>query len=277
MKFKLLIFFAIVISLSFNSCLQKDKDDDLKYSIEAAEDNSISSALFTDAIQQIEGVHLQQDNPDKSILGSDCAIITIYQGSVSDNFIWKAKVDYGTGCTYDNRTRKGVLYFTTTGRYRDSATVVKAWTENYYVDEYKLEGTKSITNMGKNSDGDLYYKVEVLNGVITSTTDASVRTWQTTRYNTWVEGEGTLIWWDDQYDVSGSASGVTHSNKNYSINITADLRIKIGCKWIQDGNLEINVEDVPTIYVDYGVGSNPLCDNEAKATINGQDYPFLMN
>ena len=131
--------------------------------------------------------------------------------------------------------------------------------------------------MGRNADGDLFYKVEVLNGIITSTTDGSVRTWQTTRYNTWVEGEGTIIWWDDQYDVSGSASGVTNSGNNYSINITEDLRVKIGCKWIQDGNLTISVVDVPTIYVDYGVGSTPLCDNEAIATIDGQDYTFLMN
>jgi len=279
MKARLLILLGLSFGVVITSCNKDDSKDDLSYSIEAAEDNSLSSALFTDALKQIEEIHLQQDEDNKMILDTSCAIITVTQADSSDDYIWKAKIDFGTtGCEYNGRTRKGVLYFTTTGRYRDSATVVKAWTDNYYVDDYKLEGTKTVTNMGRNGDGDLYYKVEVNNGVITSTVDGSVRTWQTTRFNTWVAGESTTLnWWDDEYDVSGSATGVTHSGKNYSINITENLRVKILCKWIQDGNLEINVQDIPTIYVDYGVGSLTPCDNQAKATISGQDYTFYMN
>ena len=279
MKIKLFILFALSLGIIFTSCKKDNPQENLSYSIEAAEDNSLSSALFTDALKQIEDVHLQQDGDTKSSFDTSCAIVTITQGTENDDYIWKAKIDFGTtGCEYNERTRKGILYFTTTGRYRDSATVVKAWTDNYYVDDYKVEGTKTVTNMGRNADGDLYYKIEVNDGVITSTIDGSVRTWQTTRFNTWVAGENTILnWWDDEYDVSGSATGVTHSGKNYSINITEDLRVKILCKWIQDGNLEISVQDIPTIYVDYGVGTLTPCDNQAKATINGQDYTFYMN
>jgi hypothetical protein len=278
MKTKLLLI-AVSFAFVLSSCKKDNTKENLSYSIEAAEDNSLSSALFTDALKQVENAHLDQDGSNKGTLDSSCAIITITQGGASDDFIWKAKVDFGTtGCLYNGRTRKGIIYFTTTGLYRDSATVVKAWTDNYYVDDYKLEGTKTVTNMGRNSDGELYYKIEVNNGVITSTVDSSVRTWQTTRYNTWVEGESTIFnWWDDEYDVSGSATGVTHTGKHYSISITQDLRVKIICKWIQDGNLDIIVEDVPTISVDYGVGSLTPCDNQAKATVDGQDYTFYMN
>ncbi len=278
MKSKLFILSILSFGLLITSCNKENPQETLTYNIEAAEDNSLSSALFTDILKQIETVHLQQDSVGVYTLDTSCAIITITQAVASADYIWEAKIDFGTtGCEYNGRTRKGVLYFTTTGKYTDSATVVKVWAEDYYADDYKVEGITIITNMGRNSDGNLYYKIEVNNGVISSTSDGSVRTWETTRYSTWVIGEDTSIRNDDEYDVSGSATGVTHSGKKYSISISEDLRIKAFCKWIQDGNLDVDVENISTIYVDYGVGSLAPCDNQAKATINGQDYTFYMN
>ena len=165
MKTKLVLILILNFTLIISSCKKDDTQGDLSYSIEAAEDNSLSSALFSDALKQIEDAHLQEDDASKNTLDTSCAVIIITPGIATDDFIWKAKLDFGTtGCLYNGRTRKGILYFTTTGRYRDSATVIKAWTENYYVDDYKLEGTKTVTNMGRNADGDIFYKVEVDNG-----------------------------------------------------------------------------------------------------------------
>jgi hypothetical protein len=233
---KLFIIMAIV-SIIISSCKKKDETENVSYSIEAAEDNSLSSTLFSDVTKQVEDVHLNQDGANKSYLDSSCAVITITHGDSASNFLWKADIDFGSnGCEYNGRTRRGIIHFTTTGAYRDSGTVIHVSLENYYVDDYHIEGTKTITNMGRNADGNIYYKIEVANASITAP-DGSVRTWEATRFRTWVAGENTVLnWLDDEYDITGSSSGVTRSGKTYSINITEALRVKILCKWIQDGN-----------------------------------------
>jgi len=268
------------MSVIFNSC-KKEKAEDPVYSTEAAQDNALADNLFNDVQKQISDTHIKQDESTKSITDSSSyPIITIEAGD-STQYVWKATIDFGTDGVEgdDGRIRKGKIVFTTTGRYVNEGTVIIGTLVNYSVDNYLIEGTKRIENMGKNSNQQTYFKIDVNNGKITSS-DGSVRTWVTHRIRTWVVGENTtglLGVIDDEYDITGSASGVTASNKDYTITITEPLRVKVFCKWIQDGNLSLEITDSPTINVDYGVGGTSVCDNQAKATINGQEYTFYMH
>ncbi len=282
MKTKILFLSLALVGLvfAFNSC--KKTAEDPVYNTEAAQDNALADNLFGDAQKQVEDVHLKQDDGAKFITDSTVyPIITIVPGDSSSSYIWKATVDFGTaGVTgSDGRVRKGQIEFTTTGLFRTQGTVVTATLINYSIDSYLIEGSKRIENMGLNNDGHQYYNVDVTNGKITDA-NGSIRTWASHRVHTWVVGEttvGLLGWLDDEYDIEGSANGVTVSGNAYTINITEPLRVKILCKWIQDGNLTLTVNGTPTIYVDYGVGSTSSCDNQAKATIDGQEYIFYMH
>jgi len=269
------------MSVIFNSCKKNEEIEDPVYSTEAAQDNALADNLFNDAQKQIDDTHKKQDASTKSITDSSSyPIITIEAGD-STVYVWKATIDFGTDGVEgsDGRVRKGKIVFTTTGRYIDEGTVITGTLIDYSIDDYLIEGTKTVENMGKNSDQQTYFNVDVINGKITDSNGA-IRTWETHRVRTWVEGEATtglLGIFDDEYDITGSASGVTVSNKAYTITITEPLRVKVFCKWIQDGNLNLVVTGSPTIYVDYGVGGTSVCDNQAKATIDGQEYTFYMH
>ncbi len=207
-------------------------------------------------------------------------IITIEVGD-STLYVWKATIDFGTDGVKgnDGRIRKGKIVFTTTGRYINEGTIITGTLINYSIDSYTIEGTKIVENMGKNTDQQTYFNVDVTDGKITNS-DGTIRTWETHRVRTWVVGEtttGILGIFDDEYDITGIASGVTASNKVYTITITEPLRVKVFCKWIQDGNLNIELTDSPTIYVNYGVGGSGVCDNQAKAVINDKGYTFYMH
>ena len=278
----LLLAMAFVgMSVIFNSCKKNEEIEDPVYSTEAAQDNALADNLFNDAQKQIDDTHKKQDASTKSITDSSSyPIITIEAGD-STQYVWKATIDFGTDGVEgsDGRVRKGKIVFTTTGRYIDEGTVITGTLIDYSIDDYLIEGTKTVENMGKNSDQQTYFNVDVINGKITDSNGA-IRTWETHRVRTWVEGEATtglLGIFDDEYDITGSASGVTVSNKAYTITITEPLRVKVFCKWIQDGNLNLVVTGSPTIYVDYGVGGTSVCDNQAKATIDGQEYTFYMH
>lgn len=283
MKTKVLFFSIAVIGMVFifNSCKKKEEVKDPIYSTEAAQDNALADNLFGDALKQVEDAHLQKDGSTKSITDSSAyPIITIEAGD-STVFVWKATVDFGTVGVVgnDGRTRKGKIVFTTTGKYRTVGTIITATVENYSVDDYLIEGNKKVENMGENADGHLYYNIDITNGKITDPNGA-IRTWESHRVRTWVVGESTIGWFgwlDDEYDITGSATGVTVSNKAYTITITEPLRVKILCRWIQDGNITISVEDSPTVLVDYGVGASSTCDNQALATIDGNEYTFYMH
>jgi len=283
MKTKILFFAVAFVGMSmiFNSCKKKEEIEDPVYSTEAAQDNALADNLFGDALKQVEDAHLKQDESTKNITDSTTyPIITIEAGD-SIEYVWKATIDFGTTGVVgnDGRTRKGKIIFTTTGKYRTVGTVITATVEDYSIDDYLIEGHKKVENMGTNQDGHLYYNIDITNGKITDP-DGAIRTWESHRVRTWVVGESTvgwLGWLDDEYDITGSASGVTRSNKSYTITVTEALRVKILCKWIQDGNLNIAVSGTPTIYVDYGVGGTSTCDNQALATIDGQDYTFYMH
>lgn len=285
MKTKILLFAVALVGMTviFNSCKKNDVEDPV-YSTEAAQDNALAENLFGDAIKQVENTHKEQDETSKYSTVVDSTtypIITITPGDSTSDYIWMATIDFGTDGVVgnDGRTRKGKIIFTTTGRYINAGTVITSNLDNYSVDGYLIEGHKRLENMGKNSDNQTYFNFDITDGKITDP-DGAIRMWESHRVRTWVVGEssqGLLGIFDDEYDITGSASGVTASNKSYTITITQPLRVKVFCKWIQDGNLTLAVSGSPTIYVDYGVGSTSSCDNQALATIDGQDYTFYMH
>ncbi|MFC1733998.1 hypothetical protein ACFL6I_27155, partial [candidate division KSB1 bacterium] len=204
-----------------------------------------------------------------------CATITI---TPFDTISWPKIliIDFGINnclCN-DGKYRRGKIVCTITGRYRDSLTVITDSLDNFYLNNYHIQGVKIVTNRGHNSNGYLNYSVEVYNARIFTLT--GVIQWNSSRTREWVYGEYTP-WpniWDDVYLITGSASGNNRFGNSFSIDIQSPLRVEIGCKWIVSGTLQINPIGNTFGVIDYGPGN---CDDQAIITVNGKNYPFTLN
>jgi hypothetical protein len=264
----LLLFAAAGSTALFNGC--KKEGDNVDSDTISAQDNATSEDVFNDVFAMMDEAAREQSGIRSGGLRTGCATVTV--DSVSTPKV--LTLDFGTGVTCnDGRTRSGKIIITFTGRYRDAGTVITHSFDNYVVNGNKVEGTKTVTNMGLNAQGNSYFKIEVKNAKIT--TADGVITWESTRERVWTKGSNTLTILDDEYDVSGTASGKNRNDNTYTIAIenTTPLHVKIGCKWIVSGKLAITPEGKPTRTVDYGTGT---CDNDATVTINGRTFPFEM-
>ncbi len=218
---------------------------------------------------------------------ASCAIVTLSPlGTVFPKVL---TIDFGTGCSsLDGRYRKGQIVATFSGPYRSPGDTTTVELENYEVDDYQVEGTKTIVNLGNNGAGNPEYSVEVSGVIITN--DDGQATWESSRTRTWTEGSQTG-WFtpdttqqsgimglngllDDVYHISGSGSGTTRAGVNYDLTITEALEVQVGCRWIKAGKLTIAPENLNERNVDYGDGT---CDGTATIEVNGNTYNFTMN
>jgi hypothetical protein len=281
---KLKIFSLLLIgSLSlatFQGC-KKDNNTNAPATVEdsdlqASQDNALAENSFNDAFNisddaiRSQGSLYKNADVQMSTL-SGCANVTLDTSSG----LKKLTIDFGsTGCTgNDGRTRTGKIIITLTGRYRAGGTVTTITFDNYYVDSNKVEGTKTVTNMGPNAAGHPVYKIEVTGAKITLANGQVIK-WESSRTREMTAGYNTPNILDDEYAISGSARGTNRNGQSYMLNITSPLIVKIGCRFIEGGTMELTPSGKATRTIDYGNGSS--CDDLVTVTINGKVHNFHM-
>lgn len=278
-----LMILMIVSGMAMFSCKKDDTNNGDPKDQRAALDNSIAENAWNDIFKQVDNTSKSYAQCGGKIMDLDsggCATVTI---TPFDFTTWPKTVtiDFGsTNCLgQDGNYRRGKIVYVLTGRWEDSLTVVTINPDNYYVNDYKVEGTKTVTNKGHigtmNGTHNLVYTDVVTNGKITAP-DGAFSTWEANHTIEWTEGENTG--WpyvmDDVFFVSGSNSGVDASGKSYTIVITSPLKFANACRWVEQGTVELTPEDMDTFTVDFGGGN---CDNQATVTINGYTYVIIMN
>lgn len=276
---KISTFVAVAVlgtSLLFTSC-KKDASKDAD--VESAENNSLAEASFNDvttisdqaAIGGSVNMRVADGSREDGSLGSGCATVTI--DTVSTPHL--ITIDFGsTNCVCnDGRTRRGKILLSYSGRYRESGTVISISFNNYFVNDNQLTGTKTITNQGLNNAGNLVYKIDV-NGQVIKANGGGTISWTSSRQREWTAGANTpLVWSDDAYSITGTASGTNASGKSYTINITKPLVRKMSCRWFESGTLDVTPEGKPTRTLDYG---STGCDANATVTILGYSFPIVL-
>ena len=261
-----------------NNCKKTTEDDPTS----VVQDNTLAEQTFADVksiSDQASSGSLQTfkvtdtytgQTIESTVLGS-CATITLDTISATRTIT----INFGTTdcpCN-DGKYRKGKINVSYTGRYRDPGTVIKITFDGYYVNDNYVDNssTKQITNNGRDSNGYLKYTIVDNAKIITSNSRTII--WSSTRTNEWIAGEKTLIWSDDEYLISGNATGINGNGKAWSINITKALDYKLSCRWITSGTVDIVITGRPTITLDYGSGA---CDDLATATYNGKVYNITL-
>ncbi|MFA4863978.1 MAG: hypothetical protein WC605_09430, partial [Bacteroidales bacterium] len=216
------------------------------------------------------GNHLKSTDGNRIFL-SECATVTLD----TTVFPRELTIDFGdVNCLcHDGKYRRGKIIITFTGRYRQPGTVITHGFENYYVNDNSVDGTKVVTNMGENENGNLYFTIEVV-GVVQRVDDSSTFSWNSSRVREWIQGSNTPNRWDDIYLLTGTAHGTRPNGLTWEKEIINPLRIELACRFIVSGTVEIRPQDRPVRLLDYGTGE---CDNIATVTVNGETYTIYLH
>ena len=283
MKTNRLLLFALLtasISAAFITGCRKDEEDN---DTSASGDNAFAEATFNDVNNiadeagysgSVSAYRLGSGNDEGSLLTS-CATVTFDSLNTADQDT--IHINFGTtNCTgNDGRQRRGEILVYYSGRYRDSASTHTITFNNYFVDDNQVLGTKTVTNNGHNAAGHLVYSINVSGQIILANNGGTI-TWNSQRQREWTQGESTLIWSDDVYSITGSASGTGANGHNFTVTITNPLirNMALGCRrHFTQGTFTLTPDNKPTRTVDFGNGA---CDDIATVTINSHTYTIHL-
>ncbi len=136
---------------------------------------------------------------------------------------------------------------------------------NYYHNDYKVEGTHYVKNLGRDLDNYLKYSVVIENGKITTNSDGTINyTENSTR--TWVAGSSTpLNIWDDEYLLDGTQTGKSSKDVEYTLTVEEPLHFVLLPRNIKSGILNVHIGDLKGIKLNY---------TTSTITILGVTYPW---
>jgi hypothetical protein len=267
-----------LVALSLTSCLKnrlkKDQFALVNYKIETAFDemtNISDQAITGNMVYYKSGQIIVSEPSFKPVdFKADCNVIITIDTTSSPKSV---TVDYGnSNCTCnDGKTRRGKIITTFTGQYIAPGTIITHIPVDYYVNDVKYEGTKTVQNMGLNATGQPFFNVQI-DGTATLES-GEVVDYTSTRVRTWTTGFNTLLnRFDDEYDITGTSEASFSSGEGYTGNTTSPIHVKVGCGFPVSGTLDITPTGKPVRQINYGDGT---CDYSFTVTVSG--YTFTIN
>lgn len=267
---------AALVALTFVSCRKDraDKIDEIETTFELSESQAVSDNLNQDA-----GDVLEEAAARENLLGADgatticgvpapawigtCAVVTV-TGSFPAKSI---KIDFGTGCTSPNGvTRKGVINIVLTDSVRKPGSVATVTFDNYYVNQFKKEGTIVRTNTTVAGSNTRSHNRTVTNGKITGPTGkvwqhaSNINITQTAGVNTPCDLS------DDVYTLDGTRTVTNAQGKTRTSTTQTPLQKKRSCANIDQGILKVQGTNHFAV-IDFGNGN---CDNQATISVDGR-------
>lgn len=262
---------APILVLIFLSC-QEDSlkpNVDSTAAIEALTEYAVVSKVFQDLGNNSGDAVLSAENSSTtSKLDNTKAsepVITVEPLDFT-TFPKTITIDYQSGVLCkDGITRKGKVIVVSTNWYGKKDSEHTATFDNYYHNDFKVEGTHYVKNLGKNQDDNLEYSVVIENGKITNQSGATINYIENST-RTWIAGSSTpLNIWDDEYLLDGTQSGVSSKGIEYSLTVDEPLHFVLLPRSIESGILDVSVGNINDIKINY-----------TNSTINilGKTYPF---
>lgn len=265
---KVTIAFTLLILATYSSCKKDDTvPSTTSENFSNVEDFEQSEQIASDADNMADmayttgDVNLRMALPDLSNTILSCASV------VKDTVAKIITIDFGSGCMgNDGRFRSGQIIIHYNGHYFDPGFSRSVTFSNFYVDSNHVEGTRSITNNGLNTNGNLNWTI-VADSMRVTKPNGYYHEWNSTRNREMINGSTTpSIVLDDIYLITGTATGSNSNGHSVMITITSALRKEMSCHWIVNGSVNITPSNKPTRTLDYGSGN---CDRFATVTING--------
>lgn len=270
LKFKplLLVPFFTLTVLTIQSCKKEDVtetvDTEMATANDSEEGESVSNEVgnITDAAYKGVSIVGRNSAPEVQLDAlSNCAVITI--DTLSNPHLMT--IDFGANnclCN-DGKYRRGQILVSFTGSYFAQGAVKTTTFNNYYRNDNKIEGTRTVTNLGLNGSGNMAWSISAVNMKVTRTTGA-FHTWNSERTRTMIAGQNTSAWSDDQYSITGSGNGINANGASYTANIATPLHRALSCHWIDSGVIAFTKSNGATRTINFGTGS---CDDQAVVTV----------
>jgi hypothetical protein len=276
------IFFFSVALVMFNFGCKKEKDEvdyDTQSSVDNAQAESISNEINEIADQAVEDGILSTHRlgSGSNQLLTTCGTITVTIDSSDSS--GTATIDFGNYFCHsfiDSRYRKGMITVIFTGPYRKTGTEITINATNYFsgidsTSATKVNGQRTVKNEGRNGNNNLYYTI-TSNVTLVNYLNEQL-TWTSSRSREWIAGESTSARNDDEYHVTGSASGKSYGGVNFSMSIIEALHVKLSCHWITEGKFSLTPENKEARILDYGDGA---CNGDATVTIKDKTFEITL-
>jgi hypothetical protein len=173
-------------------------------------------------------------------------------------------IDFGTSCTANGITRRGIIRIILSDSVRKSGSTAVMTFENYYVNNYKVEGKITWTNTS--TVGTRSWTRLTENGKITAPDN---RYWLHTGLRTIVQTAGIntpMNLLDDIFSITGNHTVTNSSGNSREITVLEALQKKTACANIDKGKLKVQGPNHYAI-INFGDGT---CDNLATLSIDGR-------
>lgn len=273
-----IVLLFLMISICF-AC-RKNKTQETDTETESAAENFLASSIgndlnnIADEAGRTKSISSYKNGESFALL-SVCASVQF--DTLNSSNADTLTVNFGTvNCLCnDGRYRRGSILITYMGKYKDSLTTITIVPENYFVNDNGVIGSKTIKNMGHNSQGHLIYNI-IENIMVTKADNTGTIEFNAVREREWLTGENTLTWSDDIYSITGTSTGKNANGRSFTSNITKPLirNMSSGCrKHFISGTIVHTPSQKPARTIDFGDGS---CDNKATVTINKKVYDIIL-
>jgi hypothetical protein len=285
MKTKKLIFLltmaaAIVFA---QSCSKDDGRSISETDLALAQDEAYADALFEEIDNTVTyeitllDANGYIDSGLKSTESDICRTISVDHPD-STSFPKIITIDYGDGCTVvfrdDTITRKGQIIVTLTDRWFVPGAKHIITFNEFYINGAKIEGTRTITNLGLNDEKHIEIRIELAEGKITFE-DATWMTRDASHIREWIRHFNPQ---NDTALITGTASCTNVKGEDYQRVITEPL-ILVHCdeyKWrwvIVDGLVVITNSETGEITIDYSAED---CDGVVIVNKNGYHHHYIF-
>jgi hypothetical protein len=260
---KIFILITVISGITMFSSCNKDED---------AIQNFVAKTEITDYLNLVDVFTLATEEEITSIddgLKSaelvSCLTVTIHENENGEFWPRNWILDYGTeNCTcLPGNTRRGKISVYISDWWRNEGSLKEITYEDFYMNDNKMEGIKTIMNTGLNGNGNLTFTKKVTDAKITNTEGLTIF-WNSERQSEQIEGGETILFADNVWAVTGSGSGINLDEKAFAMKIISPLIYKTGCFYAVSGTIEIETEGESVKTIDYGTGD---CDNKVKVTV----------
>ncbi len=249
--------------------------------IELAADDAVADDIYDDIDATVDQKLLELDENNYQLLETKstadeyvCLVITVDYPD-STRFPKVVTFDYGEGCSVvfngDTITKMGKIIVTMTDRFNVPGSQHILTFEDFFVNEVKVEGTRTITYNGLNDDSLFEFSIVLEGGKLTfidpSTGEPLVYTREAGLLKEWYRAPVPV---EDSLYLNGLIWGVNVYGENYSREITEELTLAhclgYGRRWvIVDGQILSIVGETETL-IDYEGGG---CDAVAQIRRDG--------
>lgn len=256
------------------------KKAELNRETSTTEDHVLAESLVNDLYSvALEAIEANEAGTNKTasalfFLG-ECAVLESDESDSTDYPRILTVTFDPEGCLgSDGRRRYGQISISIYGLYQETNTRFTIIPTEYQVDNVSISGQQWVENLGPNIQGNLVFSHEVRNvkvvenGFTVSYDATRTREWKTGRATTLLTS-GVTSFLDDEYAISGLASGVSKTGRIYHTEVVEALVHRLGCRWFVEGVLDLDPKELKTRIIDFGSGS---CDNIAEVEIGDENH-----